>query len=430
MLDVLGIGFGPSNLSLAIQLKELGILNGKKIRFFEKKRSFSWQPGLLLPNTNLQIHFLKDLVTLINPTSPFTFVNYLKDQGRLSDFINLNVSYPSRMEFNDYLHWAARKFDDIVSYNSYITEIEPQYENNKVNHFVVTYVEDEVRKVAETRNLVIASGRSPRIPDLFSDVFDGDLVIHSDQFTRSKVHRIASSRTSSECKIAIVGSGQSAAEIFLYLLEANNPNIKAVNFIRQFGYSPADSSSFRNKVFDPDFVDIFFNLSIENKSSILANLLNTNYSVVDHDLISRIFNKLYHLQHFEESCNGEIVSLTEISNVAKTREKKIEIAYCSKINTEIKKSEFDYVVLATGFEQSFLHKKYFHKFKDIIQHSDENNIGINRDYSVKFKQPSEAKLFLQGYSEMNHGIADTLLSVMANRAFTIASSLIEGEHKC
>ncbi|TGM44679.1 ornithine monooxygenase [Leptospira levettii] len=426
MIDVLGIGFGPSNLSLAIQLKELAFFNDKKVRFFEKKKSFSWQPGLLLPNTNLQIHFLKDLVTLINPKSPFTFINYLKEQGRLSDFINLNVSYPSRMEFNDYLFWAANKFEDIVSYNSYITDIEPKYNGNQVSHFKVTYVHDNIPNEIETRHLVIASGRSPKIPSAFFQIYDGINVIHSDQFTKSEVHKIASENNLKDHKIAIIGAGQSAAEIFLYLLESKNPNLKVVNFIRQFGYSPADSSSFRNKVFDPDFVDVFYNLPSEAKNNILESLLNTNYSVVDPDLISKIFTKLYHMQHFDRSNNGAIVSLSEIKNVIRNSENKIEIEYSSKINSKVEKQEFDYIVLATGFEQAFLYKKYFNKFKDIIQYGNDSNLEVNRDYSIKFKKCSEAKLFLQGYSEMNHGIADTLLSVMANRAFTIATSLIGG----
>jgi L-ornithine N5-oxygenase len=60
--------------------------------------------------SELQISFLKDLVTLRNPTSPYSFVNYLKAHGRLVDFINLGTFYPCRMEFNDYLRWVAGQF--------------------------------------------------------------------------------------------------------------------------------------------------------------------------------------------------------------------------------------------------------------------------------------------------------------------------------
>ena len=48
-------------------------------------------------------------MTLRNPRSPFTFLNYLHSQGRLVSFINLGSTIPSRREFADYLSWAADK---------------------------------------------------------------------------------------------------------------------------------------------------------------------------------------------------------------------------------------------------------------------------------------------------------------------------------
>ncbi len=49
-------------------------------------------------------------MTLRNPTSPYSFANYLKAHGRLMDFINLHTFYPCRMEANDYLRWVAAQF--------------------------------------------------------------------------------------------------------------------------------------------------------------------------------------------------------------------------------------------------------------------------------------------------------------------------------
>ena len=62
---------------------------------------------MLLEQAHMQVSFLKDLATLRNPTSRFTFINYLHEKGRLQDFINLKTFFPSRHEFNDYLAWAA-----------------------------------------------------------------------------------------------------------------------------------------------------------------------------------------------------------------------------------------------------------------------------------------------------------------------------------
>ncbi len=72
--DFIGIGFGPSNVSVAIAAEKLEINN---CLFVEKKSEFAWYPGMLLDTSRLQVVFLKDLITLIDPKSKYTFLNYL-----------------------------------------------------------------------------------------------------------------------------------------------------------------------------------------------------------------------------------------------------------------------------------------------------------------------------------------------------------------
>jgi hypothetical protein len=107
--DYIGVGFGPSNLALAIATEEFAQRSGREpnVCFIERKPAFSWHEGMLIDGSSMQISFLKDLATLRNPASRFTFISYLKARGRLEDFINLKTFYPSREEFNDYLGWAA-----------------------------------------------------------------------------------------------------------------------------------------------------------------------------------------------------------------------------------------------------------------------------------------------------------------------------------
>ena len=99
----------------------------QRVLFIEKQREFKWHPGMLLPNSRMQIRFvpglrsavgsianrfcafsfLKDLATLRSPQSPITFLNYLHSQDRLLNFINRGSFTPTRKEFADYLTWAA-----------------------------------------------------------------------------------------------------------------------------------------------------------------------------------------------------------------------------------------------------------------------------------------------------------------------------------
>jgi len=120
VLDVVGVGFGPSNLALAIAITGYNAGAGTderlSVRFVERQGRFGWHRGMLIEDATMQVSFLKDLVTLRNPTSPFRFLSYLHDCDRLIDFINYGSFFPTRIEFHDYLEWAAARFEGQVDY--------------------------------------------------------------------------------------------------------------------------------------------------------------------------------------------------------------------------------------------------------------------------------------------------------------------------
>lgn len=53
MYDVIGIGYGPANLALAIAIDDhnRSSASGRKISalFLERREKFSWHPGMMLP---------------------------------------------------------------------------------------------------------------------------------------------------------------------------------------------------------------------------------------------------------------------------------------------------------------------------------------------------------------------------------------------
>ncbi|NYS19794.1 SidA/IucD/PvdA family monooxygenase [Streptomyces sp. SJ1-7] len=66
--DLLGIGFGPSNLALAVCAREQKL--PLSCLFVERQDTVAWHPGMLIDGARMQISFLKDLVSLRNPSSP------------------------------------------------------------------------------------------------------------------------------------------------------------------------------------------------------------------------------------------------------------------------------------------------------------------------------------------------------------------------
>nr|WP_262391295.1 lysine N(6)-hydroxylase/L-ornithine N(5)-oxygenase family protein [Nocardiopsis sp. CNR-923] len=106
--DLVGVGLGPFNLALAALADAVP---GFSARFLEARPGFSWHPGLLLEGARLQVPFLADLVTLVDPTSRWSFLSYLREHDRLFPFYFTESFHVPRREYDDYCRWAAQGLD-------------------------------------------------------------------------------------------------------------------------------------------------------------------------------------------------------------------------------------------------------------------------------------------------------------------------------
>ncbi len=246
--DLICIGFGPASLAIAVALNDaLDTANcidseEPKVCFLEKQHQFAWHAGMLLPGSKMQISFIKDLATLRDPRSEFTFLNYLHQHHRLVQFSNLGTFLPSRAEFEDYLRWCADHFTDVVEYGQEVLEVSPEKTSEtstKIAYFSVSCRNNHDGSVStrKARNVAIAVGGAPHIPASFPS--DDPRVIHSSQY-RSRVPTLLADKTSSY-SIAIVGSGQSAAEIFRDL-HHKYPSARTSLIIRDTALRPSDDS--------------------------------------------------------------------------------------------------------------------------------------------------------------------------------------------
>lgn len=170
---------------------------------------------MLLPDARMQISFLKDLATLRNPQSKFTFINYLKAKDRLVQFVNLSTFLPLREEFNDYMTWCASHFDDIVQYSAETVSVAPgENRQGRVESWTVQYrdVITGRRSLASSKHVVIAIGGAPKIPDSVAHLRGEPNMFHSSSYSwmTSKLRGPSLGLR----RIAVIGGGQSAAEIF------------------------------------------------------------------------------------------------------------------------------------------------------------------------------------------------------------------------
>lgn len=243
VLDLLGVGFGPACISIACALHdtlEKGKLPAQpNVLFLEKQSEFNWHAGMLLPGTKMQISFIKDLASLRDPRSNFTFLNYLHKNDRLLDFINLNTFTPARAEYEDYLRWCARHFDDVVHYQTEVVSITPVEADRPAKTFEVTArdLRTGAVKTYRAKNVVVALGGQGYLPEVFPR--NHPRIIHSSQFAYT-VPKLLADRNA-PYRIAVVGGGQSAAEIFMNL-QNTYPNCKTYMVMRADFLRPSDDS--------------------------------------------------------------------------------------------------------------------------------------------------------------------------------------------
>ncbi|WP_371775265.1 lysine N(6)-hydroxylase/L-ornithine N(5)-oxygenase family protein [Streptomyces sp. NBC_01438] len=416
--DLIGIGFGPSNVALAIALSEHNARVGRQeavtAHFFERQPAFGWHRGMLIDDATMQVSFLKDLVTLRDPSSEYTFLRYLQSRGRLIDFVNGKNLFPLRVEFHDYFEWAAAKVDDMVSYGHDVISVEPVLRDGVVEYVDVTSRSGDETVVHRARNLVVGTGLRPLMPE---GVERTDRVWHNSDLL-AKVDALEGTEPA---RFVVVGAGQSAAENVAYL-HRRFPRAEVCAVFSRYGYSPADDSSFANRIFDPEAVDEYFTAPDDVKRKLMGYHGNTNYSVVDIDLIDDLYRQAY-----QEKVLGterlRFINISRLTGVEETGDK-VRATVTSLVSGEESTLEADVVVLATGYSPV----EPLSLLGDVARHchrDEEGRVRVERDYRIATDGELRCGIYLQGGTEHTHGITSSLLSNTAIRVGEILDSIVE-----
>ncbi|GGX36975.1 lysine/ornithine N-monooxygenase [Streptomyces malachitofuscus] len=420
--DVLGIGFGPSNLALAIAVHEQDATSsagaGLRAGFLERQPRFGWHRGMLIDDATMQVSFLKDLVTMRDPTSDFTFLNYLREQGRLVDFLNQKTLFPLRIEFHDYFEWAAARVDHLVEYSAEVVSVKPVAEDGEVRWFDVTSRDTaapERLTVRRTRAVCVATGLEPHLPP---GAELSDRVWHNSELLPRVDHLL---RSETPVRRAVVlGAGQSAAEAVEYL-HRRFPGAEICSVFAKYGYTPADDSPFANRIFDPEAVDVFYAASSEVKQSLIDYHRSTNYSVVDLDLIESLSRTMY-----QEKVQGtqrlRMMNVSRIREVASQADG-VQVTVEFLPTGERETLDADVLVFATGYQPRGI-GDHLGEIAKLCLRDEEDQLRVGRDHRVETAPNVTAGIYLQGGTEHTHGLTSTLLSTTAVRAGEIRSSLL------
>jgi lysine N6-hydroxylase len=401
-LDFIGIGIGPSNLSIAALGSEIAGFNCK---FLERKPHFSWHPGMILADCSMQTNFLKDLVTAVSPTNPYSFLNYLVKRKKFYRFLNTEQHTVSREEFADYLSWAATGLDSLA-FNQDVHAV--NFDENQ-RRFVVTTQND----VFYAKHVCVGIGKKIKLPDCVTQ--QNDQCFHASEMMFRKPNL-------SGKRVAIVGGGQSGADLFLNIFQGEWGQPEQLNWIsRRNNYNALDEAAFANEYFTPDYVENFYTLGSSAKQHMLREQKMTSDGITSESLLA-IYRAMYH--HFDVLQNKRWVRLLPSRSVTalNTKDNFYQLETEHHLDQGREAFDVDVVIFATGYEQA--RPEFLDALSERFSTTDDGQYRIASDFTLEREGAHENCLFAVNASMHHHGIADPQLSLMAWRAARILNRVI------
>jgi L-ornithine N5-oxygenase len=415
--DILGIGLGPSNLALAVAIEDHKC--GLSSLFIDNKSHFSWHSGMMLSDSKLQMSFLKDLVTVSNPQSKFTFLNYLKSKKRLNEFIALRKQFPTRTEFTDYLQWAEQQLTQDIKYNTLVEKIIPHKTSSSGNIKTFEVVAKDLRSGIQFslygKNIVLGVGMTPNYQSKMHE--RNPAVFHSSKLLNTLVKNYTDQ--AAPYHFVVVGSGQSGAEVVLYLL-STYPNAKVTAISNGFLYRSIDDNSFVNKLYCGEYSKQFYQLSVKEKSKMLNTIENSNYSVADIEVIEKIAAIDYECRVRDQ----QRLYLKSFCNVQKhtLSDGKVSIQISNNNLESIEELTVDALCFATGYNDNGM-KKILEGVTEHYQHDSNGNLVVDANFKLQPKHEIDAAIYLQGYSRFSHGFTEGSITDLAIRSQSILQSV-------
>ncbi|MET7641600.1 SidA/IucD/PvdA family monooxygenase [Streptomyces sp. NPDC005438] len=284
-LDLLGVGVGPFNLSLAALADGVPELTSA---FLERTDSFRWHPGLLIEGASLQVPFLADLVTLVEPASPWSFLRYLRERERLFPFYFAERFHIERAEYDAYCRWVSQSLPSC----RFGREVETVRWDARHSAFEVEHraTDGDRRESLYARNLALGVGTAPQVPDCFRElVEDPELpVLHSADYLEHRTRLLGLDH------VTVVGSGQSGAEVFLDLLRRRPHGRENLDWLaRTPAFAPMEYSKLGLEQFTPDYTRYFHGLDEETRDALLPRQWQL-YKGVSEETLGDIHQELYH----------------------------------------------------------------------------------------------------------------------------------------
>jgi lysine N6-hydroxylase len=392
---VIGIGIGPFNLGMAALIapvKDLPAL------FFDQADEFNWHPGLMFDHVTLQTPFLCDCVSMADPTSPYSFLNFLKETGRLYQFFIRENFFVLRKEYNRYCKWVAAKLPSChfsqqvtgIVYREGLYEVTVQH--TKTGHTTTCFAE----------RIVLGTGTQPALPD-FATRNHLDKVIHTSSYIPRREEILAGD------SVTVIGSGQSAAEVFYDLLQRRPPGFMINWFTRPDRFFPMEYSKLTLELTSPDFVDYFYNMSAGKRKDLL-DIQKAQFKGINYDLINDIWDALYELSVDGGDIRVRIQPGVQLNNIRNNNGQGYTLDLTEVQQQQHFEASTSFVVLGTGYK--YQEPAFLQGIAGRIARDADGKFEVHRNYAIDHQG---REIFVQNAETHSHSLISTDLGMGAYR---------------
>lgn len=407
--DILGVGIGPFGLGLAALSEPLDDVCAI---FLDQRPEFRWHPGMMIEGSTIQVPFLADLVTMADPTSPYSFLNFLKERRRLYPFYIRESFYPLRAEFDEYCRWVAAQLDTL-RWNRRVVSV-----TREDGVFTaLAEVADDSGSIVTTetyraRHLVLGVGTQPVLPPALrglggeadgagssagagaggGSVAAGPL-IHTADYLENREALLESGA------ITIVGSGQSAAEIYRDLIDdAEDRGVRLDWVTRSPRFFPMEYTKLTLEMTSPEYTDHFRALPDELRERV-GREQRTLYKGISADLVDDIHDTLYRLSRGGRELLTNLISEAELET-ADINPISGEFLLGFR-NTALDKTftrRSGSVVAATGYKSQV--PDFLSPLGDDIHLDSRGRLDVSRHYTIN----DEGTIHVLNGEEHTHGV--------------------------
>ncbi|MFM2421346.1 MAG: hypothetical protein RL385_6069 [Pseudomonadota bacterium] len=410
--DLVAIGCGPFNMSVAALASTLPDLS---FCAFEATDELRWHPGLMFDDSLFQQSFLADLVSLVDPVHPLSFLSYLKAQDRLYPFFVREQFHPTRREYEAYLQWVASRLRSVV----YGTRVNSVCWEAGSSRFVLV-LEDKGRGVhrVSARHVVVGVGTEPHLTDALQGI-GHPCVLHSAQYMERRRDVLRAPH------VTVVGSGQSAAEVVLDLLRENLQGGPALSWLtRTESFAPLDYSKLVLEMTTPAYVRYFHGLGEAVRDRLNAQQWR-HYRGISGYTLDQIHDALYQRELLPGLRPVELRCAVEAISARLRRDGRISVSLEQRDTKRQFEHSTDLIIAATGYRNRAA--ACLAPLSEYIVLDSKGRMVVDLDYRVALAPAITGKLFVANAELHTHGVATPDLGVSAYRSATILNSVLGRE---